>query len=138
MMYRETNNKKYLDIAMKTADHFISRLPEDLVPWWDFDDPEIPDAYRDASAGAITSCALFDLSELVDDAALSVKYHNIAMGLLNELSSGKYPAKEDYYKCLILHSVGHWQKKTEIDTNINYADYYYMEALLKGLKKYKK
>lgn len=138
MMYRETGNKKYLEMASRCADRFISRLPGDLVPYWDFDDPRVPDTYRDASAGAVVACGLFGLSEQVEDPVQSLKYYNIAMGLVNRLSSEDYLAKEDYYRCLILHSVGHWQQKTEIDCNINYADYYYMEALLKALNLYDK
>ncbi|MCD7973073.1 MAG: glycoside hydrolase family 88 protein [Candidatus Azobacteroides sp.] len=133
LMYKYTRESKYLDLACHIADRFIDRLPGDLVPYWDFDDPGIPDTYRDASAGAIASCALFDLSKLIDNADLELKYHNIAIGLLNNLTTKEYLATEEYYKCLLLHSVGHWNQKTEIDTNINYADYYYLEALLKAL-----
>ncbi len=136
MMYRETKDEKYLEMSSRCADRFISHLPGDLIPYWDFDDPCIPDTYRDASAGAIAACGLFDLSKQVKDSVKSLRYYNIAVGLVNRLSSEDYLAKENYYKCLILHSVGHWQKKTEIDCNINYADYYYMEALLKALNLY--
>lgn len=136
MMYEHTGDRKYLDVACCLADHYISRLPEDLVPYWDFDDPAVPDTYRDASAGAVSACALFDLSRLTEDPARSLRYRNIAVGMVNSLTTGGYLATEDYYKCLLLHSVGHWNKKTEIDANINYADYYYLEALLKVLGLY--
>ena len=55
--YRETQNPKYLDIAEKIA-HFIitnKNMPADMVPYWDFDAPNIPNEPRDASAAAINA-----------------------------------------------------------------------------------
>ena len=62
VVYRETKDPKYLDFAQKVTDVYLDRLPEDKVPYWDFDDPSIPDAPRDASAGAVVASALLELS----------------------------------------------------------------------------
>ena len=57
VVYRETKDPKYLDFAQKVTDVYLERLPEDKVPYWDFDDPGIPDAPRDASAAAVVASA---------------------------------------------------------------------------------
>src|SRR5690606_6471872 len=61
VMYRETGQQVYLDQAQKIADFMINhpRLPQDLIPLWDFDAPD--GALRDASAACIQSSALLEL-----------------------------------------------------------------------------
>jgi unsaturated chondroitin disaccharide hydrolase len=61
MMFRETGDSTYLQQAIHIADYIIQRLPSDFVPYWDFDDPGIPDEPKDASAAAITASALLEL-----------------------------------------------------------------------------
>lgn len=68
MMYRETKDSRYLEQAKNVA-HFLMdhpRLPEDKIPYWDFDAPDIPNALRDASAAAIMASALIELSQYTD------------------------------------------------------------------------
>jgi len=126
--YRETGDKKYLDAAKKIAAYIKTNLPEDLVPYWDYNDPAIPNAYRDASAAAITSSALFMLSSLTKEG--KAEYAALAEKMLNSLSSPKYLAEFGTNGgFLITHCVGNMPKKLEVDTPLNYADYYYLEAL---------
>ena len=131
--YRETGRKDFLDTSIKVADHFLNRLPEDGIPYWDFDDPKIPNAPKDASAAAVAACGLLELSGLVEDEGLKNKYIDAATKLVTILSSDKYYSGE-VNQALLLHSTGHFPKNSEIDIPIVYADYYYMEALLR-LKK---
>ncbi|MFB9056170.1 glycoside hydrolase family 88 protein [Mariniflexile ostreae] len=133
MAYRETGEQAFLDTAIRVSDHYMDRLPEDGIPYWDFDDPKIPNAPRDASAAAVAACGLLELSELVKDEALQQKYFNAAESYLEELSTNNY-LSGDVNQALLLHSTGHYPKNSEIDVPIIYADYYYMEALLR-LKK---
>lgn len=134
VVYRETRNKKFLDFAEKVTDLYLSRLPEDeFVPFWDFDAPNIPDEPKDASAAAITASALIELSQLVYDEKKSEKYFNAATAMLIELSSNKYKSGH-VNSAFLLHSTGHWPNNSEIDASINYADYYYIEALMKYKK----
>ncbi|RZK43156.1 MAG: glucuronyl hydrolase [Pedobacter sp.] len=127
MMYRETKKKKYLDFAIKITDHYLKRLPSDLIPYWDFDAPKIPNDTRDASAAAITASALLDLSKLVKPEQ-SDYYKDLAEKMLIELSSDRYQSREKN-SAFLMHSRG--SKTGEIDVAINYADYYYLESLLK-------
>ncbi|MDO6518624.1 glycoside hydrolase family 88 protein [Zobellia uliginosa] len=133
--YRETGNEDFLKTSIKLADHFLKRLPEDGIPYWDFDDPKIPNSPKDASAAAVAACGMLELSELVEGTGLKQKYLDAAEGLLEKLSSDTYLSR-DTNQALLLHSTGHHPNNSEIDMPIVYADYYYMEALLR-LKKLK-
>lgn len=136
MMYRETLNTTYLEQARHIA-HMITehpRLPEDGIPYWDFDAPDIPNAYRDASAGAVMASAFIELSQL-DKTADGAKWLSMAEKQIRSLSSPAYLAKVGEIGGFILkHSVGSLPGKSEIDVPLTYADYYYIEALLRMKK----
>ena len=135
MVYRETGDEKYLDLVTKVTDVYLERLPKDLIPYWDFDAPNIPDEPRDASAASIVASALLELSALMEDSELSKKYRQKAEDMLQELSTG-YQSQEENTAFLI-HSTGHYPAESEIDASIIYSDYYYIEALMR-LKKLRK
>lgn len=128
VMYRATKDKKYLEVAEKIADFILSELPEDKVSYWDFNDPKIPDTYRDVSAAAITASALFELQSYEVDK--KEEYVKTANEIIESLNSEKYRAKQGTNGgFLLMHSVGNMPKDSEVDVPINYADYYYLEAL---------
>jgi rhamnogalacturonyl hydrolase YesR len=133
MMYRETRKDDYLRQAQKIAQFYMNhpRLPADRVPYWDFDDPAIPDAPRDSSAAAIASSALLELATF-SDAAMAARYRDFAEQTLRSLSSAAYlaaPGTNDGF--LLRHATGHKPAGSEIDAPLNYADYYFLEALLR-------
>lgn len=136
MAYRETGNQEFLKSAIILANHFLKRLPEDGIPYWDFDDPKIPNAPKDASAAAVAACGLFELATMTKDVLLKQKYNDAAISFLEKLSSDKY-LSGNTNQALLLHSTGHLPKNSEVDVPIIYADYYYMEALMR-LKKLNK
>jgi unsaturated chondroitin disaccharide hydrolase len=131
MLYRETKDPRYLAQAEKSAGFFLSHpnLPADKVPYWDFNAPGIPAEERDASAAAIAASALLELS-------LNSKNDKIyllaAVEILKSLGSEAYLAKPGTNHNFILkHSVGHKPGNREIDVPIIFADYYYIEALMR-------
>lgn len=130
--YRETGRDDFLITSQKMADKFLERLPADGIPYWDFDDPKIPNTPKDASAAAVAACGMLELSKFLSPED-SVKYVDAAKKMVKILSSDLYYSGERN-QALLLHSVGHMPKRSEIDVPIIYADYYYMEALLR-LKK---
>ena len=130
VMYRETKDKKYLQEAQKIAAFILSNpnLPADKIPYWDFSKPN---EERDASAGAITASALLELSQYIKGKQKK-NYIAQATKMLETLSSPAFRAKVGENKNFILmHSTGHKPQNNEVDVPIIYADYYYLEALLR-------
>lgn len=133
MTYRETKDPKFLDFAHKVSRVYLDRLKtEDLVPYWDFDAPDIPNAPRDAAAAAIVSSALIELSTFTKDKILKKEYLAKSSKMLASLSS--HYQSRDENSAFLLHSTGHKPAGSEVDCSINYADYYYLEALLRMKK----
>lgn len=137
--YRETGDKQYLDFAVKIADMIMNRVKEeDAIPMWDYDAPQGETTPRDASAASVTAAALVEMSTMVP-AADGKKYLDYAEKILKSLSSDAYLAKVgENAGFILMHSTGSLPNGSEIDTPLNYADYYYMEALqrymaLKGI-----
>lgn len=136
--YRETGDRKYLDFAVKIADMIMSRVKtDDAIPYWDYDAPVKKDTPRDASAAAVTASAMIEMSTMLKDGK---KYLDYAEKILKSLSSDTYLAKEgENCGFILMHSTGSLPNGSEIDVPLNYADYYYLEALqrymdLKGIK----
>ena len=129
VVYRETKDPKYLDFVQKVADVYLERLPEDKVPYWDFSAPGIPDVPRDASAAAVVASALLELSAYLPNGK-GKHYKDAAIEMLTSLSSDNYQSGKSN-PAFLLHSTGHWPAHSEIDASIIYADYYYIEALLR-------
>ncbi|WP_276500176.1 glycoside hydrolase family 88 protein [Terrimonas pollutisoli] len=130
MVYRETKDPKFLDFAQNVTDVYLQSLPDDLIPYWDFNDPAIPNAPKDASAACVVASALLELSTLVNNENKSKLYRNKAEAMLKALSSSNYQSG-DANNAFLLHSTGHKPNGGEIDASIIYADYYYIEALLR-------
>ncbi|MRT93808.1 glycoside hydrolase family 88 protein [Ancylomarina sp. 16SWW S1-10-2] len=131
--YRESGKKDFLKTSMKMADKFLERLPEDGIPYWDFDAPVTANTPKDASAAAVAACGMLELYGLVEEDSVKQKYYNEAVKLIEILSTDKYLTGNSN-QAILTHSVGHMPKNSEIDVPIIYADYYFLEALLK-LKK---
>lgn len=133
MMYRETHDEAYLRQAQKIAGFIMRhpRLPADKVPYWDYDDPAVPDAPRDASAAAIAASALIELAGFSAPANAQA-YRDFAEQTLRSLSTPAYlaaPGTNGGF--LLMHATGHKPAGSEIDVPLNYADYYFLEALLR-------
>jgi len=133
MCYRFTKNKKYLEQAEKIAAFILNHrnLPADLVPYWDFNAPNIPNEERDASAAAVLASGLYELSTYSKNGKLyKEKGDRIVASLTNSYRS---PVGENK-GFILLHSTGSKPAKSEVDVPLNYADYYYLEALLRSKK----
>lgn len=133
--YKNSKNPKFLKQAENIASFIMNhpKTPKDKIPVWDYDVHNALDteerAPRDASAAAVIASALLDLSTQVKDGQ---KYAEYAEEILKSLSSDAYlakPGENSYF--LLKHSVGAFLYNSEIDTPLDYADYYYLEALNK-------
>lgn len=128
--YRYTKDDKYLVQAEKIYDFIFNNknMPEDLVPYWDFDAPKIPNEPRDASAAACTASALYELSTYLPDK----DYKQTADKIMESLGSPAYRAEVGSNgNFILMHSVGSIPHGAEIDVPLNYADYYFLEALIR-------
>ena len=130
LAYRYTKNSRYLDRAISTAEYFLNHknLPNDGIPYWDFDDPAIPNAPRDVSAGTIVASAMIEIYEHTQDK----KYLDYSKKVIASLKSKDYILASDFEAPFILdHSTGNWPKNDEIDEPIVYGDYYFLETLIR-------
>ena len=130
MAYRYTKNIEYLKQAEATAKYYINykTLPKDGISFWDFNDTSIPNAPRDVSSATVMASALIELYSFTKN-QVYLEYSN---KILNTLSSDKYLLNDSVKGPFILdHSTGNWPKKDEIDQPIVYADYYFLEAIIR-------
>ena len=131
MVYRYTHDPKYLEQAVHIADYIISRLPADKVPYWDYDAPGGPRVLRDVSAAAILASGLIELS-LDAPSPKGRTYLGVAEQIIVSLSSSTYHAVVGANGgFLLMHSVGNLPGRSEIDVPLAYADYYFVEAMLR-------
>ena len=128
--YRYTKDPRYLEQAQKVYAYIFSHnnLPEDLIPYWDFDAVNIPNEPRDASSAAVIASALYEMSTYLSDS----KYTATADKIIESLSSPAYRAPiGSNGNFILMHSVGSIPHGQEIDVPLNYADYYFLEALIR-------
>ena len=104
-------------------------MPADGIPYWDFDAPNIPDEPRDVSAAAVLASALYDLASLTGERGSAHKAW--ADRILENLTASYRAPRGTHHGFLLLHSVGNLPSGSEVDTPLNYADYYFLEALLR-------
>lgn len=126
--YRETKDPRYLEMAEKIYNFIFNHknMPADLIPYWDFDAPNIPNEPRDASAAAVIASGLYELSEYKPE------YKKTADKIMASLSSDAYRAIVGTNgNFILMHSVGSIPHDAEIDVPLNYADYYFLEALMR-------
>ena len=130
--YRETKDEKYLEHSKKIAEFLLNHpnMPDDMIPYWDFNAPDIPDAKRDASSGAIIASALLELSTYVSDEE-SDRYIDAAKKILFTLANNYRAEKGENGNFILKHSVGHMNNDSEVDVPLTYADYYFIESLLR-------
>lgn len=133
VMYRSTHDPKYLEQAEHIARFILTNpnLPADKIPYWDYNAPDIPRALRDASAAAVMASALIELSHYAAPEK-GREYLDVAEQIIAGLSSNNYKAVVGSNGGFLLkHSVGHLPAKSEVDVPLTYADYYFVEAMMR-------
>ncbi|MGK3979746.1 glucuronyl hydrolase [Sorangium sp. So ce118] len=135
MCHRESTDARFLEQALRIADFLVDNpdIPADGIPYFDFSAPTMPGvpALRDASAAAIIASALLELRTFAPPDA-AARYLDFALKILGTLATPQYTAAAGTNGHFILmHSVGDYPRNGEVDAAINYADYYYLEALLR-------
>ncbi len=135
MCYRETGDKLFLEHAQKIAAFILNHpnLPADLVPYWDFNAPGVGTGKepRDVSAATVMASALYELSTYVP---AEKRYRQTADKLMANLETGYLSPAGANQGFLLMHSTGSKPSNTEVDAPLIYADYYFLEALLRQRK----
>lgn len=128
LCYRKTNNPAYLTQAERALEFIANHpnYPEDGIPYWDFDSPDIPNTYRDTSAASILASALYEISTY----SSKMNYKEWADKIMLSLNGPEYRAETGENGFFILkHAVGSLPHNSEVDVPLNYGDYYFLEAL---------
>lgn len=128
LCYRKTNNPAYLTQAERALEFIANHpnYPEDGIPYWDFDSPDIPNTYRDTSAASILASALYEISTY----SSKMDYKEWADKIMLSLNRPEYRAETGENGFFILkHAVGSLPHNSEVDVPLNYGDYYFLEAL---------
>jgi unsaturated chondroitin disaccharide hydrolase len=125
--YRFTKDQRFLEMAENIAGFLLNHpnLPEDGVPYWDYNDPGIPDVPRDVSAAAIMASALYELSTYSDN---GVFLRSEADRILDSIWENYRSSEGDNYGFILDHATGNLPRGSDIDVPMNYADYYFLEA----------
>lgn len=125
LAYETSKDEQFLKAAENLSDYFIANLPEDFVPYWDFDDPEIPNAVKDSSAAAIASSALLTLSEFSGEERFREYAVNILSSLYDNYLSG------DDEEGILKHGCYHRPENRGVNESLIWGDYYFVEAIIK-------
>jgi unsaturated chondroitin disaccharide hydrolase len=116
--------------AQKAADYFIAHLPADSIPFWDFNDPKIPNTFRDTSAAAVAADGLIQLSTLVSDKTAAAKYKSAAEKILTSLSSKTYLAESSNSHGILQHGAQNVPNDAKgNDVSLIFGDYYFLDAI---------
>lgn len=132
--YRLGGQPEFLATAQRCADYYLSRLPGDRVPAWDFDAPEDGKQPLDSSAAAIAASGLWDLSEAVTDAAERDRYRLEALKTLQTLCSDRFLAMgRPEWEGILMHGVYHRPNNLAVDESVAWGEHFFVEAVVKAL-----
>ncbi len=134
LSYKYLKDEQYIGMFRRVTDYFLEQLPEDLVPYWDFDFDTGSDEPRDSSASAIAVCGMYEMAKYLEKDEAE-KYTKLADRLLKALIT--HCANDDLTVSngLLLH--GTYARASEfnpcrnrgVDECNTWGDYFYLEAL---------
>ncbi|MDF2926496.1 MAG: glycosyl hydrolase [Paenibacillaceae bacterium] len=128
--YKYTGDARYLDAAKRTAYFFLSQLPEDHVPHWDFRVDNRDGEPRDSSAGALVASGLLEIVKHVP-AAEAAYFQEKAEKIVVSLTDNYGTWDNEQHQAILLHGTGHKPAKSNVDVSLIYGDYFYVEAVAK-------
>ena len=136
--YALSGDQDFLDVAERNADYWITHLPKDHVPYWDFhadvSQPAPWGAQKDSSAAAIAASGLLDLERQTKSTDRAVVYRQTALSMLDALVSPEYLADETPgWEGILKHGVYHTAKDLGVDESVMWGEYFLVEALTKAV-----
>jgi len=131
--YLHTGKEEYLETAKRVADYFQSRLTESYLVPIDFDQPKEP-SLEDSTAAAIAACGYLELAALMEKNKQGENYFQIGIKLFETLTEKRCDFSKET-DGLVLKCSGSYHGLHDREVNFIYADYFYVEALLKLIGK---
>jgi len=128
----DTRNRAHLEVAEALGRRYLERLGDHPVPYWDFDDPAVPDAPRDSSAAAITAAGFLAMARLHPDPEKGAAWRGHAQAMLDCLCTD-YLAHEDWHRGLLKHGCYSIPHRDGVDSAVLFGDYFFVEALMAAL-----
>ncbi|OTO77325.1 MULTISPECIES: glycoside hydrolase family 88 protein [unclassified Enterococcus] len=133
LSYVHTEKQEYLETAKKVAHYFISEVSKtDWIPVVDFRAPQEP-VMIDTSAGMCAACGFLEIAKHVGEYEKQL-YIDAAINIL-KATEEKYAIWNDAKDGLIDYSTGSYHEEPWTEVPIIYADYYFVEAILRILDK---
>ena len=131
-----TGNEEFLAVAERNADYWLTHLPKDKVPYWDFNadlsQPAPWGAQKETSAGAIAASGLWDLAKQTKSTDRAVIYRDTALAMLDALCKPEYLANETPgWEGILKHGVYHTKKNLGVDESVMWGEFFFVEALTK-------
>lgn len=135
-VYALTGNQEFLQVAERNAEYWLTHLPDDKVPFWDFDadlsEPLPWGPQKDSSAGAIAASGLLDLAEQTKSKEHAVVYRNTALVMLDALVKPNFLAVDTPgWEGILKHGVYHTRKDLGVDESVMWGEFFFVEALSK-------
>ncbi len=123
-----TGKLEYLALAEQLAAYYAARLGEHAIPFWDFDDPAIPNAPRDSATAAIIASAYLNMADLHPDSGRAAYWRQEAEKTLRALCE-HYLARDPAHRGILLHGCYSKPHNIGTDSAVLFGDYYFAEAL---------
>ncbi len=127
--YRATGDPVFLNTSRRLMEYLWPRLPEDLIPFWDFDSPLIPNDVRDSSAASVLASGLLNLASVETDSKLAELWQTRAVNILESLWKN-YTSKDTDAASILIHGTRS-KPHNLMDHGLIYGDYYFVEALMR-------
>ena len=129
-MAKDTGRADFLASARKVANFYLAHMPADGVTYWDFNDPKIPNTFRDSSAAAVAADGMLQIAKLISDPATSAIYRKGAEKILKSLIGSYLITNPNAQRGLLRHGALDVPHKSESnDVSLIFGDYYFLDAL---------
>ena len=135
---RQPDRTSWRDYARRTCDWWLDNVPDDLVAFWDFDDPAIPNTSRDTAATAIATSALLKLACLLGEDGDGRRYHDVAQRTAGSLvknylavdKTADHPVGILRGGCFTRRPDSRPQDRSAHDVELVFGSYMLLESLL--------